>query len=197
MMPLSTSSAMPIAVVAGGEHDGLGEDARHQVLAVDLRIRRIAGQRDRATEDEREEQHEHDRLEDREDRELRDARDALEVAPADDEAPSRSWPLVDAARSLAAASSSTEAWPVSDRNTSSRVGRRRAMSSICTSRLVEVADDLHQGRAPPLAGTVSLRVCSSSIDRADAAPLEDSPAPARWRPGRGRRPRRARHRPAP
>ena len=65
-----------------GEADRLHEDAGHQVLAVGA----AAGQRDRAAEDEREQQHEHDRLEDREDRELRDARDPLEVAPGDDEA---------------------------------------------------------------------------------------------------------------
>ena len=37
MMPLLMSSAMPIAVVADGEGDGLDEDAGHQVLAVGVR----------------------------------------------------------------------------------------------------------------------------------------------------------------
>ena len=34
MIPLLTSSVMPMAVVAGREHDRLGEDAGHQELAV-------------------------------------------------------------------------------------------------------------------------------------------------------------------
>ena len=105
------SSAMPIAVVIEANAERLDEDAGHQVLAVGAAAR----ERDRAAEDEREQQHEHDRLEDREDRELRDPRHPLQVAPGRRSGRRRRRR---GARSCAlpprrSRSSSSAAWPVS------------------------------------------------------------------------------------
>ena len=215
MMPLLMSSVMPMAVVAGGEGDGLGEDAGHQVLAVGVRVR-VARERDRAAEHEREQQHEHDRLEDREDRELRDARDALEVAPGDDRGrparpggrrpaaaggvgAARSCGLPGHARGLRlVVVASSAAWPVRRRNTSSRVGRRRPMSSMAipaSSRSRTTCDQAPARRRAT--GTVSRRVCSSTVASPCAiGATRTSTARGDVGRGRGRRPRSARRRPA-
>ena len=178
MIPLPTSSVMPIAGDAGGEHDGLGEDAGHQELVV--RAGASSREGDRAAEDDGEEQHEHDRLEDREDRQLRDARDALEVAPGDDE------PVAERAcrvmrMPLLRRLSSTEAWPVRARKTSSRVGRRRPMSSIAIAGLAELADIARASRAASR-GDGHAPVCSSSWARRRCPSRSGSPRRGRSRP---------------
>jgi hypothetical protein len=67
-----------------GEGDGLGEDAGHQELAVDLRAGGAADVQ-RAAEHVREQHHEHDRLDQPEDDHLGDADHADQVALGDDQ----------------------------------------------------------------------------------------------------------------
>ena len=152
---------MPMAVVAEANVERLHEDARHQVLGV----AGAAGQRDGAAEHDREQQHEHDRLQDGEDGQLGDPRDALEVAPGDASGhrrrPGAAPPAGARCRRLLmvrpprrprrGSGGSTPrprrprpTWPVSDRKTSSSVGRRMPMSSTRDAGLVELAEDPEQ-----------------------------------------------------
>ena len=214
MMPLPMSSAMPIAVVAGGEHDRLGEDPGHQELAVDS-VRRIAGQRDRAAEDEREQQHEHDRLEDREDRELRDPRDPLQVAPADDRAPSLTAGRRRRRRRAAGWSRCAVMRPscrgrlvrrrLLDRDVAGQAEehvverrRRRPMSSIAMPASSKSRMTVTRRLAPPSGGhRQPARVLVDGRRRRSPIALRGSAAHRDPGRGRGRRPRCARHRPGP
>ena len=208
MMPLLMSSAMPIAVVAAAKTMVWAKMPGHQELAVVDRPH--SRERDRAAEDEREQQHEHDRLEDREDRQLRDARDALEVAPHDDQPVAEHRPKPPAGRRrpcavagghAAASAIGSLLGDVAGQAQEDVVERRPAQADVVDldARLVEVADDLRRAVcAPPSTATVSRRVCSSSDAVADADRAEDLDcASVDARPGRGRRPRSARRRPAP
>ncbi len=63
-------------------------------------------------------------------------------------------------------------WPVRERKTSSRVGRRRPMSSISIPRVSSSRMTSASSLAPPVTGTVSLRVCSSTV----VEPLPNPPS---------------------
>ena len=189
------------------EDDGLGKDARHQELAVGVGA--VARDRDGAAEDEREQQHEHDRLEDREDRQLGDARDPLagcarrragRPRPPDG---CRRWRL--AIRSVAVRGRRSAATlpsvgfgGVAGEGEEDVVQGRTAQADVVDGDvgLVEVAHDLDERCAPPCAGTVSRRVCSSTVGARRRVAGQDLDRPAAWPRGRGRRPRSARHRPA-
>ena len=190
----------------GGEDDRLGEDPGHQ----ERRVVAAAGDVDRAAEHEDEEQHEHDRLEDGEDRQLRDPRDPLEVAPADQEA---------VRDRLADAAARGSAWPgrscgppeglrlfgqllrarVAGQGQEDVVEGRPAQGDVVDVRCPPRPDRGRSGRdvwAPPWAGTVSLRVCSSRVGSSTQVTGQDLARLRRSRSGRGRRPRSARRRPA-
>src|SRR6478735_8329886 len=77
--PLLHVVGQPGAGDRRAEDHRLGEDPRHEELAVGLAVPTA----DRATEDEREQQHEHDRLQRREDEQVRHALDLDEVALGD------------------------------------------------------------------------------------------------------------------
>ena len=64
--------------------------------------------------------------------------------------------------SSASARAASAAWPVRARKTSSSVGRRRPMSSIAMPASSRSRTTWTRRWAPPLAGTVSRRVCSST-----------------------------------
>src|SRR4029079_5635243 len=113
------------------EGDRLDDDPRHQEVDV-LEARGL----DRAAEDEHEQQHEHDGLDRVGDQEVGLARDPGQVALGQDERVGGGHrKRAHAATSSVgwASGSSSAAWPVRARKTSSRVGRRIEMSSIPTS----------------------------------------------------------------
>src|SRR6185312_2670979 len=90
----------------------------------------VAGGGDRAAEHVGEEQHEHDRLHGEGEQQVGRADDAHEVALGEHHGVGDG--TAKAAHHSPSASGSSAAWPVSLRKTSSRVGRRIAMSSIPT-----------------------------------------------------------------
>ena len=104
------------------EGDVLDDDPRDQ--EVDVRVPRRG---DRAAEDVDEEQHEHHRLHGEGDQQVGRPRQAHQVALGDHERVGHQSPH--AAFSSCSSLSASAAWPVSDRNTSSRVGRRSPRSS--------------------------------------------------------------------
>src|SRR6266511_200101 len=156
------------------EDHRLGEDPRDQVLAV-AHARDV----DRAAEHQPEQQHEHDRRHRGPHQDVRDALDLDQVAfghhcTVGEDANNRThrtasltrsslgrpWPSPDPS---SAGGSSSATWPVSDRKTSSRVGRRSPMSAMCTLASAKRSRTRLRTSAPPLTtAAVSVRIPSST-----------------------------------